>query len=313
MRRGAIVAETNPSDTPADPPSEPRVETRRRISLIWAIPIVAALIAAWLGYKTLSEQGPTITITFRTASGLEAGKTRVKHKDVEVGLVRSVELSPDLQQVIVVADMHKEVGRHLNANARFWVIRPRLGTAGVSGLETIISGAYIEMEPGDGGSRKKFEGLEEPPVVQSDVPGREFLLRASKAGSLGPHSPVFFRGVKVGEVLGVDYTTIQTEVIVHVFVQAPFDKHVYPGSRFWNASGISFGAGPQGFRIQIESLQAILAGGIAFDTAESARFGEAAAEKTSFVLYDDEQAVVEIGLHYQGPLSALFRRLGAWA
>jgi paraquat-inducible protein B len=230
----------------------------------------------------------------------------VKHKDVEIGVVKSVELAPNLEQVIVIADMHKEVARHLNASARFWVVRPRLGAAGVSGLETIISGAYIEMEPGQGASTRKFQGLEEPPVVQSDVPGREFLLRTNRAGSLGPHSPIFFRGVKVGEVLGVDYTAIQTEVIVHIFVQAPYDKHVYPGSRFWNASGISINTGPQGFRIQMESLQAILAGGIAFDTAETARLGAPAAEKTAFVLYSDEEAVAEAAYTIKVPYLIYF-------
>ncbi len=308
-----LVNQTNQGDAPADTPPEPRVETRRRISLIWAIPVVAGLIAAWLGYKTLSEQGPTITITFHTASGLEAGKTRVKHKDVEIGVVKSVALAPDLQHVIVVADMHKEVGRHLNASARFWVVRPRLGAAGVSGLETIVSGAYIEMEPGQGAPTRKFKGLEEPPVVQSDVPGREFVLRTGRAGPLGPHSPIFFRGVKVGEVLGVDYTEIQKETIVHIFVQAPYDKHVYPGSRFWNVSGLSINTGPQGFRIQMESLEAILAGGIAFDTAETARIGAPAAEKTSFVLYSDEEAVAEAAytikvpylLHFDGSVHGL--------
>src|SRR5438270_8498061 len=165
--------------------SAPRDETRpraamrrRRISPIWLVPVVAAALAAWLGWKTLVERGPTITITFESADGIEAGRTRVMHKNVALGLVESVDFSDDLSHVIVRARMNRTASSHLSAGSRFWVVRPRLSVAGVSALNTLVSGAYIEMEPGPGEPTREFVGLENPPLLQSTGPGRRFMLLA---------------------------------------------------------------------------------------------------------------------------------------
>src|SRR5262249_44931327 len=160
--------------------------------------IVAAVIGLWLAYKTYSERGPEITITFQTANGLEAGKTEIRHKNVRLGLVEKVELTPDLARVIVTARMEKWMTHELTKDTRFWVVRPRLGLSGISGLDTLVSGSYIELDPGAGEAERKFVGLEEPPVVRSDEPGREFLLLTNRLGNIGPGSPVFFRGISVG-------------------------------------------------------------------------------------------------------------------
>lgn len=260
------------------------------MSVIWVIPIVAVLVAAYLAFKTWSEEGPTITLTFESADGLTAGQTLVKHKNVTMGTVRAIALSHDLSHVVLRVEMNREAAPHLTTGTRFWVVKPRLGLSGVSGLDTLVSGAYIEMEPGDGGEASHFVGLETPPIVRSGEPGKEFLLITPRLGALAPSSPVFFRDIQVGEVLGYDLSNIESSVTLHVFVREPFDAHVFPGTRFWNASGITLTTGPEGIRLEFESLEAVLAGGIAFDTPPLARSGESAQDGALFTLYKDALA-----------------------
>jgi paraquat-inducible protein B len=271
----------------------PGLRRRPHISPIWAVPAVAALVALWLVYTTLAAQGPRITITFATADGLEAGKTQIKHNNVQLGVVETVELSQDLSHVVVRARMLKTASRHLNEGTRFWVVRPRLSLTNFSGLETLVSGAHIEMDPGTGAYAEEFKGLELPPVVRADVPGREFVLMTPKLGALGPGSPIYFRGIQVGEVLGYDFAAAEQDIAVHAFVRAPYDTLVREGTRFWSASGISLAPGGQGFKLQIESLQAVISGGIAFETPDAAQGAEPAKEGTVFALLDDHESVAE--------------------
>ena len=272
------------------PPPAPaaRIDRKRRLSPIWLVPIVAALVGVYLAWITFSEKGPTITITFQTADGLEAGKTLIKHKEVVFGTVKSLALSEDLSHVEVTAEMTKEAAPHLREGTRFWVVRPRLSLTGsVSGLNTILSGAYIDFDPGQGAEERSYTGLEEPPVVRADVPGTPYLLKADRVGSVGPGSPIYFRDIQVGEVTGFDSSDLEAGVTIHAFVRAPYDRYVHDGTRFWNASGISIDTGTQGFKIQLESLAAVLAGGIAFDTPATARTGEPAKTDAVFTLYHD--------------------------
>ncbi|HXQ52566.1 MAG TPA: MlaD family protein [Stellaceae bacterium] len=277
----------------ADQPALPVMRARHRLSPIWAIPLVAFIIAGWLAYTTVSERGPTITLNFRTGEGLEAGKTRVKHNDVELGVVDKIELSPDFSHVVVTASMNKAATPHLTAGTRFWVVRPRISLSSFSGLETLVSGAYLEMDPGVGAAAREFTGLEEPPVITADVPGREFILTTDRLGSIGPSSPIFYRSINVGEVLGYDFDPNGNAVRIHAFVRSPFDKLVFPGSRFWNDSGITFSAGAQGFKFEVESLQAVIAGGVGFDSPDEVRTGEPAKEGTAFHLFADHATVLE--------------------
>jgi len=182
----------------------PEVEVKRRrgISIVWLIPLVAGAIAIWLGYTTLRGQGPTITIDFDTAEGLEAGKTKIKYKDVEVGVVDDVELSADLSHIVVTASMVKNAESYMNEGTRFWIVRPRIGAGGVSGLGTLVSGAYVEVDPGEGEPTTSFVGVEEPPPITSDVPGTRFVLEAAQLGSLDRGAPVYYRDLRVGQVLG---------------------------------------------------------------------------------------------------------------
>ena len=268
--------------------------------MIWIIPLITLLIAAWLAWDTLSKRGPLITITFQNAEGLTAGQSQVRFKDIPLGTVQSITLSPDYTHVIVAARMNRDAERLLTNQARFWVVKPRLFAGNLSGFETILSGAYIEIlpSPKPGHAQHAFTGLEDPPVLQSDIPGHTFLLKADRVGSLNPGSPVFYRGLDVGSVLGWDLGHMATSVTVHAFVRAPFDSYVHADSRFWNASGVSISLGATGIRFNVESLRAVLLGGIAFETPPEAENSPPAAENAVFPLYADHDAAA----------SAQFRR-----
>ncbi len=274
---------------------EIEVKERRGISMVWLIPLVAAVIAGWLVYQTVSEKGPMISVSFKTAAGLEAGKTKIKFKDVDFGLVETISVSDDLARVIVTAAMDKQAERHLKDASRFWVVRPRLGAAGVSGLDTLVSGAYIEFDPGEGeGERRlEFTGLEEPPVVRSDEPGREFMLIAKDLNSLGPGSPVYFRGIAVGEVFAAAMAADRRGVEIQVFIREPYSDLVRENSRFWNSSGVDVTVDADGLRVDTQSLQSILAGGVAFSTPVHAP-GEPAEKGAVFALYEGEKEVEQL-------------------
>ncbi len=269
-----------------------QLDRRRRLSLIWAIPIVSALIGGWLAWRTLAERGPLITITFESASGLTAGRSHVRHKDVDMGLVEKIALSKDLQRVVVTVRMNREAGPLLTDKAQFWIVKPRFFAGAVSGLETLVSGSYIELQPSAAGGEPTyhFTGLETPPVLTSDVPGHTFLLTAPRLGSITLGSPVFFRDLDAGEVLGWDLGNMAETVTVHAFVRAPFDKYVHDNSRFWNASGAKVALGPNGLELQVESLRAVLLGGIAFDTPNQGNGFAVSPENHVFPLYDSEEA-----------------------
>src|SRR5262249_42108584 len=197
-----------------------------------------------LGYTAFAEKGPVITITFKTASGLEAGKTLIKNHDIQLGVVKSVDPAPDLSHVIVSAQMDRIAAPHLTESTHFWVVRPRLGITSFSGLETLISGDYIEMDPGAGGaSQRRFTGLEEPPIVRSDEPGTSYVVTTAKIGSLRSGSPVFLRGIVVGEVIGYSFNGTEQQIPVRIFVKKPYDALIRESTQFWDASGISVSTG----------------------------------------------------------------------
>jgi paraquat-inducible protein B len=269
-----------------------RIDRRRRISAIWIIPLVTVLIAVWLAYDTLSKRGPLITVTFQSAEGLTAGQSQVRYKDIPLGTVERITLAPDYSHVIVTARMNRNAERLLTDKARLWVVRPRLFAGSISGLGTILSGSYIGLLPSTapGHPARHFTGLEDPPVLQTSIPGHTFLLKANRVGALNPGSPIFYRGLDVGSVLGWDLGHMAQNVTVHAFVRAPFDTYVHEDSRFWNASGASVSLGAAGVKLNVESLQALLIGGIAFDTPPEAEKTPAANENATFTLYPSEDA-----------------------
>jgi paraquat-inducible protein B len=248
--------------------AEAQVVRRRRISIVWVIPIVAVVIGVWLAYKTITEQGPYVTVTFETAEGLEADKTKVKYRDVEVGMVDDIELAADRSHVVVGIRIKKNAERFLTESTNFWIVRARLDASGASGLSTLLSGAYVEIEPGAPGKRRtSFTGLETPPVVRIDAPGRRFVLMADRLGSLSAGSPIHYRGLLAGEILGHQLADDRRSIRVHAFVKAPFDQLVLENSRFWNVSGIEVVAGTEGLSVRMESLSALLTGGVSFESS----------------------------------------------
>lgn len=291
----------------SDDPPAPVLRSRRPISPIWAIPIVAFIIAIWLVYKTHSETGQTIQISFLTGEGLEAGKTRIKHNSVELGIVDKVELSSDLKTVVVTATMRKMADRFLDA-ATFWVVRPRISVSSLSGLETLLSDKYIEMDPGEGGEGVgepsawcrytgwcaavgQFTGLEEPPAVRAGVPGTEIYLDADRLGSIAPGTAVYFHGEKVGEVLSKTFES--GKIQIRAQVDAPYDRQLlHAGTRFWNDSGITITAGVSGVTFEMESLPVLLAGGLAFDTPPDADSGPPVRD-AHYPLYPDRKTALE--------------------
>jgi paraquat-inducible protein B len=270
--------------------SEAVVQRRRRFSLIWLIPIVAGLVAAYLGVQTLLNRGPLITIRFKTANGITAQETQVKYKSVSLGTVEGVSLASDFTHVLVHVRMNRQGEKVLTDHARFWVVRPRLTPGNISGLDTLISGAYIEVDPGPPGGKEetKFAGLEDPPGMRSDEPGTSYKLRAARLGSLGPGSPVFYRDVNVGEVLSYDFGDGLGPVTLSVFVRRPFDRFVHPDTHFWNASGLSVNFGAAGLHVELQSIQAILSGGVAFETPRHAEEEPASPENAEFHLFNDK-------------------------
>lgn len=247
----------------------PRVHPRTGPSLVWLIPLVTVLIGAWLIFKTVEERGPQITLAFQTAEGIEPGTTRIKFKNVEVGVVESLRFSENHAHVLLGAQMNKEAESLLNRGSRFWVVRPRLSLREVSGLGTLISGAYIELDPGEGAAQRHFVGLETPPVLTTQDDGTKVLLMAPRLGSIGIGSPIYYQGIHAGEVLGYELGDDQTSVLVHAFVKAPYDDLVQGNTRFWNVSGIDVRLDADGLKVRTESLESLMFGGIAFETPAS--------------------------------------------
>ena len=276
-----------------------KVDVRRWPSPIWAIPIVSILIAGWLVWDTLSKRGPLITVTFQAAEGLQAGQSRVRHRDVDVGLVEGVALSPDLGHVVTTIRMNRDAASLLAEGTRFWVVKPRLFAGNLSGLGTLLSGSYIGIAPSgaDGQRQTRFTGLADPPLLGAREHGRTFLLQADRLGSVSLGSPVFYRDLPVGEVLGWDLGKMAETVTIHAFVRAPFDQYVRDGSRFWNASGVSLKLGADGVQLQLESLRALLMGGIAFETPTNTRALEASAADHAFPLHSNQEAANNAAYH----------------
>jgi paraquat-inducible protein B len=291
--------EDQPQDKPApsaQPPlPKPRVVRRREWlpSLIWLIPIVAALVGITLVARILLERGPEVVLTFKTAEGLEAGKTAVKYKDVQIGLVTHLRLARDRSHVRVLVQFNKEAESFTASDSRFWVVRPRLDTSGISGLNTLLSGAYIGADAGvSKDTAGEFTGLETPPIVTRDDSGKQFLLRANDVGSLDVGSPVYFRRVKVGQVAAYELDGDGRGVTMRVFVNSPYDKFVGMNTRFWQASGIDAQLSASGFTLRTQSQATILLGGIAFQAPDDA-MGPVAKENAAFTLAQDEAAAMK--------------------
>lgn len=275
---------------------------RTRISVIWIIPILAAVVAIGIAVQRFLSEGPTITIVFSAAEGIEAGKTFIKYKDVNIGQVTAIHLTSDYKKVEVTAKIDKHAADLMVEDAKFWVVRPQITLSGVSGLSTLLSGNYIGFEPGlSDKSARKFTGLDVAPVI-SGQPGKEFVLNSADLGSISIGSPVYYRQLPVGEVTGYDLQPDGKSVQIKVFIKAPYDRFVVSSTRFWNVSGIDVSVGAEGVSVRTASLVALLVGGVAFDVPPFMSQGNAAEADTAFALYGDRAIAMKapeaIAKHY---------------
>ncbi len=284
-----------PDSPPPSPPAPlPRPAMARRahysLWLVWLVPLVAVVIGIGLGVRSILNRGPVITIYFHNAEGIEANKTHIKYKDVDIGIVRRVKLTPDHHEVEVTAEMrgNEGVDNLLVSDTRFWVVRPRIGAGGVTGLGTLLSGAYIGMDAGRNATeQREFKALDTQPTITADVPGRQFILESEELGSLDIGSPIYLRRVPVGQVMAYEMTPDGRRIRFTIFVTAPYDRFVNVHSRFWHASGVDIGLDAQGLHLQTQSVVSLLAGGIAFqDPPDVDPVGQPEApERAQFRLY----------------------------
>jgi paraquat-inducible protein B len=264
------------------------VERRRYRSsqLIWLIPIIAAIIGISLAVKSYLERGPVITITFMNGEGVEAGKTKIKYKDVQIGEVKSITISKDRTHVVVTAELNKEAEELLVDDTRFWVVRARISGGSITGLGTVMGGSYIGVDAGmSKAERYDFTGLESPPVIRRDDPGRQFVLHAADIGSLNISSPIFYRHMQVGEVISYELDKDGKGVTLRAFIRSPYDQYVKTNSLFWHASGIDFTLDANGVRVNTESMVSILLGGIAFQTEDDSAGAKPAGPNSVFTLF----------------------------
>ena len=263
------------------------VKPKKGVSIVWIVPFVALLIGGWLAYKAITEKGPIITIAFQSAEGLEAGKTKIKIKDVEVGQVEEIRLNADQSKVVITALLTRDAKAYLSENTRFWVVRARVVGGGVSGLGTLFSGAYIGMDPGKPGkTARSFKGLETPLIVTTDLPGRHFILRAERLGSLDIGKPVYYRQIQVGQVVAYEMEKDGDAVNIKIFIHAPHHERVRNNTRFWNAGGLDVSLDANGIKVNTESFVTLMIGGVAFETPMDTETGPVAREDEIFQLYD---------------------------
>ena len=283
------------------------VHRRRRIPLIWIVPLLTALIAAWLAWDTFSKRGPTITISFESGAGLTAGQSQLKYKNVVMGTVKTIAIAPDQSSVLVTIETVREAEDFLTDKTIFWVVKPQLFAGNVTGLDTLLSGSYIGMRPSAEKAKpqRHFVGNNDPPILQAYAKGTTYKLRSKRLGSISLGSPIFFRDLDVGTVLGWSLGDLAEEVTIHAFVRDPYDKYVHEDSSFWNASGMAIKFGASGVEVQFESLRALLLGGIAFDTATYPKSPVAAADY-HFPLYASQEVAKSAGFGRQLQLLSNF-------
>ncbi len=283
------MSEDKPTDQGATGEGERpvAVSDRRPLRIIWLLPVIALGIAGWFLYGSLASRGPEITIRFETAEGLEIGKSAIKHKDVVLGTVIGLKPADGFKHIEVKARMNHLSEDYLNKDTKFWIVRPRVSVGGITGLNTLLSGAYIEMGPGGGDQTDQFTGLEQAPAVSPDAKGKSFILLTDDLGTLEQGSSVIYHGVKVGEILGYKLSNDKPAVAVQIFIDDPYTGLIHTGTKFWNASGVQVTVGAQGLKVNARSLQTIFLGGVMFDVPQNGIAGSPANPGDKFTLYGD--------------------------
>ncbi len=270
------------------------VNKKPLLSSVWFVPLTALAIGLWMVIQSALSEGPKIEITFSTAEGLKAGETRVKRLSVDLGVVEEVYLNDDFNDVTVIVRLDGETQELLREDTQFWVVRPRIASSGISGLSTLLSGAYIEISPGSGDTgRRKFRGLEDVPVTPQSTPGIHIDLKSERVGSISIGSPVLYNGYRVGKVEAKTLSSEDGQARYQIFVNAPYDDLITDATRFWNASGISVDAGVDGLSVHTDSLESLLSGGISFGLPQGSSPGAPVQDSREFQLYDKESDIYE--------------------
>jgi paraquat-inducible protein B len=311
----------NPVTDRAPPPDEdelpsavPDSHRRVRLPYVWILPIIVIIAGAFVAVREKLAEGTSIEITFHTADDLEPNKTKISYKAVEIGEVKEIHVSKDRKEVVVEARIHHNVADYLVQDTRFWVVRPRVTGANISGLGTLVSGAYIGVDVGHSAvPARHFVGLEVPPIVTSGLPGREYILHAGDIGSLNIGSTVFYRHMPAGQVVAYSLDPGGASVTVKVFINSPYDKFVTQDTKFWQASGVDMSIDSEGVKLHTESVASILEGGVAFQSPKDSSATAEVAADTEFKLYSDrERAMRETDtvaetflMYFQGSLRGL--------
>ncbi|MGV8073782.1 MAG: intermembrane transport protein PqiB [Syntrophobacteraceae bacterium] len=277
---------TNNDSFDSIPQAVAEPKKKRRLSVVWIIPVLAAIVALGIAIQRFMTEGPTITITFKKAEGIEPEKTFIRYKEVNIGRVTKVRLSDDYRHVLVTAKIDKSAEKLIVEDAGFWIVQPRITISGISGIGTLLSGNYIAFEPGkSNNSRRNFVGIEVAPVIESTEPGGEYILSTDNLGSLGIGSPVYFRRLNVGQVIGYELSPDGKSVQVKIFVNAPYDRQVKTDTKFWQAGGIDVSVDANGLSVQTQSVLSLLIGGIAFGPPPAETDSKPADANSVFPLY----------------------------
>jgi paraquat-inducible protein B len=308
------VAEREPPPIDELPSAVPDAPRRVRLPYVWILPVIVIIVGAFVAIREKLAEGTSIEITFHTADDLEPNKTKISYKAVEIGEVKEIHVSKDRQEVVVEARIHRNSIDYLVKDTRFWVVRPRVTGANISGLGTLVSGAYIGVDVGHSTvPERHFTGLEVPPIVTSGLPGREYILHASDIGSLNIGSTVFYRHMSAGQVVAYSLDPGGASVTVKVFINSPYDQFVTQDTRFWQASGVDMSIDSEGVKLHTESIASILEGGVAFRTPQDSSSTAEMAQDTAFKLYSDEERAMREAdtvaetfiMYFQGSLRGL--------
>lgn len=276
----------------SSPATTPKSRAVQRWNIVWVVPILALLLGGWMIYRNFSSQGPVAHVRFDTADGIAAGKTEVRCRSVRVGVVKDVKLADDLKSVVILLELNPDSTKLLRSGTSFWVVRPRVSTTDISGLGTLLTGAYIELDPGsaEGEEVNHFKGLETPPATSISIPGRRLVLTAEQAGSLVAGSPIYYRGFEVGRIENRKLDLNGQRVTYDAFIQEEYSALVKENTRFWNTSGIDISAGADGFKVRTPSFQAMVSGGASFGVPEGVEPGNLVADGAAFTLFTNEEA-----------------------
>lgn len=278
--------------TTSPPAATPDYRAARRWNIVWFVPILALLIGGWMIWQSVRSQGPVAHIRFETAEGIAAKKTEVRCRSVRVGVVKELKLADDLKSIVIMVELDPDSGNLLRKGTTFWVVRPRVSASAVSGIDTLLTGAYLEINPGPPGGEEvnHFTGLETPPTTSRDIPGRRLILTSEEAGSLVAGSPIYYRGFEVGRIESRKLDVAAQKVVFEAFIREEFGSLITSNTRFWNTSGIDISAGADGLKLRTPSFQAMVSGGATFGVPDDVAPGPPVEDGKVFTLFANEDA-----------------------